>query len=113
MDRRARQIVFSFFVVVVLLLLHTGLTGAPDAAAHAALDGAVESPNMAPPAGPTPTACAAGGGYDILILHADDGPTWMLQSELMAQPGVATVDLFDAFIGTPTLADLQPYDLVV
>ena len=31
----------------------------------------------------------------------------------MAEPGVAAVDLFDAQAGTPTLAQLQPYQIVV
>ena len=35
------------------------------------------------------------------------------QSEIQAEPGVAAVDLFDALVGTPTLAQLQQYDIVV
>ncbi|PZR96102.1 MAG: hypothetical protein DLM69_11055, partial [Candidatus Chloroheliales bacterium] len=61
----------------------------------------------------TPTQCA-GGGYRILIAHADSStlPT-TLRSQLLAEPGVTTVDLFDAGAGTPTLAQMQQYDEVI
>ena len=36
----------------------------------------------------------------------------MLQSQILAEPGVTQVDLFDAGNGTPTLAQLQQYDIV-
>lgn len=36
-----------------------------------------------------------------------------LRNQILAESGVAVVDLFDAGAGTPTLAQLQPYDVVV
>jgi hypothetical protein len=51
---------------------------------------------------------------DILIIYADTagGPT-QLQTALLAQPGVTSVVLFDGNAGTPTLAQLTPYETVV
>jgi hypothetical protein len=37
----------------------------------------------------------------------------VFQNDLLAEPGIAAVDLFDAFSGTPTVAQLQGYDIVV
>jgi hypothetical protein len=37
----------------------------------------------------------------------------MLHDQIAAEAGVATVDYFDAESGTPTLAQLQPYNIVV
>ena len=36
----------------------------------------------------------------------------MLQNQILAEPDVIAVDLFDAFSGTPDLALLQQYDIV-
>ena len=36
-----------------------------------------------------------------------------MQSEILAEPGVIACDLFDAQVGTPTLAQLQAYQIVV
>ena len=36
----------------------------------------------------------------------------MIQDEILAEPDVIAVDLFDAFSSTPTLALLQQYDIV-
>ncbi|PZR94929.1 MAG: hypothetical protein DLM69_12040, partial [Candidatus Chloroheliales bacterium] len=61
----------------------------------------------------TPTQCA-GGGYKILIAYSDNAaPPNTLRTALLAQPGVTTVGLFDAFAGTPTVAQMQQYDEVV
>jgi hypothetical protein len=59
-----------------------------------------------------PAAFASTG--DILIVFADSsGPPSQLQTALLAQAGVTSVDLFDALNGTPTLAQLTPYETVV
>ena len=57
-----------------------------------------------------PTAC----GFQILIVYSDSGgqPS-ALQSQILAEPGVASADLFQATSRTPTLAQLQLYDIVV
>ena len=52
----------------------------------------------APPCGPK----------NILIVYSDSGTPDQLTADLAAQPGVASVDLFDARVGTPTLAQLEP-----
>jgi hypothetical protein len=40
-------------------------------------------------------------------------PPTTLRNQILAEPGVAACDLFDAGTGTPTLAQLQAYDVVV
>jgi hypothetical protein len=61
----------------------------------------------------TPTATPGGCQFQVLIVYSDIGglPT-MIQNEILAEPDVTTVDLFDAFSGTPTLAQLQQYNIV-
>jgi hypothetical protein len=61
---------------------------------------------------PTPT-CTPGGSFRVLIAYADiAGPPAELQAQILAEPGVTAVDLFDAFSGTPTLGQLQAYNIV-
>ena len=78
------------------------------------------TPVPTPTASPTPTATATATGtpggcqFHVLIVYADsDGPPTQLQSEIQAEPNVVAVDLFDATAGTPTLAQLQQYQIVV
>src|SRR6476620_10615210 len=82
------------------------------------------TPVPTPTASPTPTATvsptATPSGtpgvcqFHVLIVYADsDGPPSQLQSEIQAEPNVVAVDLFDANVGTPTLAQLQQYQIVV
>jgi len=61
----------------------------------------------------TPTATPAQCQFQVLIVYSDTGLPTQLQSEIQAEPNVVAVDLFDAKFNTPTLADLQPYDIVV
>src|SRR5206468_6724383 len=42
-----------------------------------------------------------------------EGLPTQLQSEIQAEPNVIAVDLFDANVGTPTLGQLQQYQIVV
>ena len=52
--------------------------------------------------------------FHVLIAYSDiEGPPATLQSQILAEPGVTGVDLFDASSATPTLAQLQPYNIVV
>jgi hypothetical protein len=61
----------------------------------------------------TASAASASVG-DILIIYADNtGLPTQLQTALLAQPGVTSVVLFDGIAGTPTLAQLAPYETVV
>jgi hypothetical protein len=54
------------------------------------------------------------GAYKVLIVFADGGvPPNTLRNNLLAEPGIASVDLFDGQTGTPSLAQLQQYDIVV
>jgi len=56
----------------------------------------------------------ADGSYHVLIVYSDiGGPPTTLIDNLLAEPGIASVDLFDAFSGTPTVSQLQGYDIVV
>lgn len=58
------------------------------------------------------TAVASPAAPTFLIAYADYGAD-NLQADLLAEPGVAAVDLFPAQLGTPTLAQMQAYDAVV
>jgi hypothetical protein len=58
---------------------------------------------------PTPGPCQ----FQVLIVFADAGPPTQFQTEIQAEPGVTAVDLFDASNATPTLDQLQQYDIVV
>ena len=63
---------------------------------------------------PSPSATCTPSSFHVLIAYADsDGPPTQLQSEILAEPNVTSVDLFDATSGTPTLAQLQAYEIVV
>jgi hypothetical protein len=57
-----------------------------------------------------PTTC----GFRVLIVYSDSGgqPS-ALQSQILAEHAVASADLFQATTRTPTLAQLQLYDIVV
>jgi hypothetical protein len=56
--------------------------------------------------------CACFGGR-VLIPYGDTvAPPTQLQTALQAEPGIVSVDLFNANTGTPTLAQLHQYDLV-
>ena len=51
--------------------------------------------------------------FQVLIVYSDSDLPTQLQSEILAEPNVVAVDLFDAMLGTPTLAELQQYNIVV
>ncbi|HEU5066487.1 MAG TPA: hypothetical protein VFT86_11555, partial [Gaiellaceae bacterium] len=53
------------------------------------------------------------GSKDVLIVYSDIGPPNQLVTNLLAEQGVTSVDLFDAQFENPTLDDLMPYNLVV
>jgi hypothetical protein len=79
----------------------------PPASSGIALE---EYSNQTSPARPSGTGC----NFRVLIVYADSsGPPANLQSEILAEPGVTAVDFFDAASGTPTLAQLQQYNIVV
>jgi hypothetical protein len=51
--------------------------------------------------------------FRVLIVYADmAGQPTMLRNQILAEPNVTRVDLFDAASGTPTLAQLQQYNIV-
>lgn len=61
----------------------------------------------------TTSAGAAPPDYRIIIVQGNCEPPTELQAQIAAFPDVAAVDIFDACAGTPTLAQLTPYDMVV
>ena len=62
----------------------------------------------------TGVACPpCGGPYRVLIVYADSVVPTSLPAALAAEPGIASVTLFNGGTGTPTLAQLQQYDIVV
>ncbi|MBL0057141.1 MAG: beta-propeller fold lactonase family protein [Chitinophagaceae bacterium] len=54
-----------------------------------------------------------GSSARILILTAEFVNPVNLRNQLLAMPGVTNVDLYDATVGTPTLSQLQQYNVVV
>src|SRR6478672_7384053 len=73
-----------------------------------------ESPTPTATATATPSGTPGVCQFHVLIVYADtDGPPTQLQSEIQAEPNVVAVDLFDANVGTPTLGQLQQYEIVV
>ncbi len=67
-------------------------------------------PTPTPTPSPTPPQCT----YSVLVVSADCGdPATTLLASLRAEPGIGTVDFFDATIDTPTLAQLQQYSIVL
>lgn len=72
------------------------------------------TPTPTPSVTPTPTASPGGCQFGVLIAYADyNGAPTQFQSEILAEPGVVVVDLFDAASGTPTLSQLLQYQIVV
>jgi hypothetical protein len=71
------------------------------------------TPTPTPTLTPTPTATPGGCQFHVLIVYSDNGLPSQLQSEIQAEPNVVAVDLFDGQVGTPTLAQLQQYEIVV
>ena len=73
-------------------------------------------PGLTPTPSPTatPTATPSPCQFRVLIAYADiSGQPDMLRDQILAEPNVFAVDYFDAFFGTPTLQQLQQYDIVV
>jgi len=62
---------------------------------------------------PTPTPTPGPCQFQVLIVFADAVPPTQFQTEIQVEPNVAAVDLFDASSATPTLGQLQQYDIVV
>ena len=57
---------------------------------------------------------AACNTYRMLIVYAEAGAGPLtLRNQILDEPGVAAVDIFDARAATPTLAQLANYDVVV
>src|SRR6266478_4236440 len=70
------------------------------------------SPTPTPTA--TPTATAGPCTFQVLIVSSDVGVQPVtLHDQIAAEPGVTAVDYFDAEFATPTLGQLQPYNIVV
>jgi N-acetylneuraminic acid mutarotase len=67
------------------------------------------TPTSTPSASPTCTPSS----IRVLIPYADlGGPPTTIQSQILAEPGVTVCDLFDAANGTPTLSQLEQYNIV-
>jgi hypothetical protein len=64
---------------------------------------------LTPKTTPTPGPCQ----FQVLIVFADAAPPTQFQTEIQVEPSVTAVDLFDASNATPTLGQLQQYDIVV
>jgi len=97
---------------------------APPSTGAVGASGAAESPSGIPVQGHAGTSDnvldhsqsqpAGGCQFHVLIVYADtEGLPTQLQSEIQAEPNVIAVDLFDANVGTPTLGQLQQYQIVV
>lgn len=73
--------------------------------------GAVPCPSPTPTPAPTPTPHPC--QLRVLIVYGDIAMPAYFQWEIQHQPSVARVDIFDGLNSTPTLAQLQQYDIVV
>jgi hypothetical protein len=63
---------------------------------------------------PSPTPTCPPSAFHVLIAYSDEKvQPVMLHDQIAAESGVVAVDYFDAQAGTPTLAQLQPYQIVV
>ena len=91
--------------------LHFAFSNSPD---YWFLDDVCVTPSGGGTPTPTPTGSPTGCQFRVLIAYSDiGGPPTTLQNQILAEPGVTGVDLFDAFSGTPTLGQLQQYNIVV
>src|SRR5687768_12757649 len=65
----------------------------------------------------TPPVAAAPGALKVLIVYVDPDPDagepTKIKGEIAALSGVSAVDTFNGSTGTPTLAQLTPYDVVL
>jgi hypothetical protein len=75
--------------------------------------GGCNTPTPTPTATPTGSPTCTPSAFHVLIAYSDTGVPTQLQSEILAEPNVVACDLFDAQVGTPTLAQLQQYQIVV
>jgi uncharacterized MnhB-related membrane protein len=72
----------------------------------------VSFPNAPKLGGPLAVECA--GSYRVLVVSVDcDNADNNLRAILRAEPGISAADFFDAYGGTPTLAELQQYDIAL
>ena len=65
-----------------------------------------------PTPNPTPTPTPGPCQLRVLIAYSEAELPTLLDSQIVAEPGVTQVDLFDAANFTPTLQQLQQYDIV-
>ena len=73
------------------------------------VSGFATPPTPSPTPTPTPRPCQ----LRVVIAYADlNRPPITLQNLILAESSVTQVDLFDAYGSTPTLAQLQQYDIV-
>lgn len=70
------------------------------------------TPTSSPTPSPIATATCNPQDFRILLAGADANAV-TLRTQLLADPDVSVVDNFDLRYGTPTLAQLQQYDIVV
>ena len=96
---------------------HIWLSGGYEPATPAAdmeiFAGACPSPTPTATGSPSPSPTCTPSAFRVLIAYADTGgPPTTIQSAILAEPGVTACDLFDAASGTPTLAQLEQYNIV-
>src|SRR5262245_33726148 len=78
--------------------------------ANAAAPSVPATGSVSTPAPPAPFC----GAHRVLIAYADrSGAPAPPRTAILAEPGVAAVDFFNANAGTPTLTQLRQYDIVV
>ena len=96
-------------VVYVMLLTAVCLTSFAVAQRTSSKSNGEPAGVTTPSSTPTPVPCQ----FQVLIVYSDAGPPTQFQTEIQAEAGVTAVDLFDASNATPTLGQLQQYDIVV
>src|SRR5690349_18528452 len=61
------------------------------------------------------TAAASPGALRVMIAEAQctaEEPAMVLRGQILAQPGVAAADFFDASAATPSVVAMSAYDVV-
>src|SRR5262249_23052210 len=76
--------------------------------------GACPSPTPTATGAPSATPSCTPSAFRVLIAYSDvKVQPVTLHDQIAAEPGVTAVDYFDAEASTPTLGQLQPYNIVV
>ncbi len=112
---RRMALPIGLFSLALSTLVWAGNFGGafPAAPSEAATFAGPKPPDSAPRQANGAVGLLAGGPIHVLLAMADDGGGEPLRNQLLSYPDVGVVDVFDTRTGTPLLADLTPYHVVI